>query len=594
MDISATMVPHRLARLFSAARFALVYFASLTFGLLLSRFDRGVAVVWIAGAVLFVQLVVTPRRRWPDVGMTAVACAAAAIWWFGFGPLAALPLALISVGEAWAAAWVVKRIYPRFGRLQSIDEVVRFLLVAGLLVPALCAAPAAWVIHWVAGLPVMRAWGDWFGAHALGFIAFSPPLLLARQGEARHWLQSASARLKREAMLLLGLVALASLLTFGQNVVPLVLLPLIVMVATTLRLGRFGAMASVIILMTVGLIGTSAGFGPTMLLHVSTWLRYEVLQGYFASVVLVVLPLSAELVARQRLLERVQAAEALHRLIIERSSDVIIRVKYDGTVSFASPSLVRLWGYLPEEVVGRSVFELVHPRDAPRVRASRRSLMDTKDAMIAAEFRILRKNRSELWVEGSTRAVLDHQGRVNGTLTLIRDISGRREMIDNLPHLAMTDPLTGLANRRVFDLDLAKGLASGQSGCLALFDLDHFKQINDLHGRAIGDQVIRTFAQVLRESVRSGDNAVRLDGEEFAVVLFGARIEDARQICERIVARFAATRDFPAGAPVLHATVSAGLARFDPGSSPEAVMTAADTALYHAKSDGRNRLAVAA
>jgi diguanylate cyclase (GGDEF)-like protein/PAS domain S-box-containing protein len=588
------IVPTRLARVIPLGLFSLAYFLSMVVGLLLSRFDRGVAVVWLAGAVLFVQLVITPRRRWWGVLLAAVPCGALAIALFGFGRWAALPLALIGVIEAWAAVYVMKRIYPRFGRLQSVDEVARFLLVAGLLVPAVGALVAGWVIHIDAGLPFKRAWGDWFGAHALGFIAFSPPILLALRGEAGKWMQSASGRLKQEAALLLGGVTVASLVTFGQNVVPLVLLPLIVMVATTLRLGRFGAMASVIVLMTVGLIGTSAGYGPINLLHVSVWLKFEVLQGYFASVVLVLLPLSAELAARQRLLERVQAAEALHRLIIERSSDVIMRMKFDGTVSFASPSVALLWGYLPEEVVGRSMFEIVHPRDAPRLRVSRLAILESKDSVAAIEYRTLCRDGRELWVEGSTRAVLDHQGRVNGTITIIRDITQRRAMVDDLTRLAMTDPLTGLANRRVFDLDLVRGLASGQSGCLALFDLDHFKQINDHHGHATGDRVIQIFAEILRESVRAGDNAVRLGGEEFAVLLFGAKIEDAKQICQRIVQRFAAREDHLSVDTVLRATVSAGLARFEPDTSPEAVMTAADTALYHAKNGGRNRLSIAA
>jgi diguanylate cyclase (GGDEF)-like protein/PAS domain S-box-containing protein len=418
--------------------------------------------------------------------------------------------------------------------------------------------------------------------------------LLARRGEAGKWVRSASTRQKQEAALLLGVVTLAAVVTFGQNVVPLVIFPLIAMVAATLRLGRFGAMVSVMILMAVGLVGTSAGYGPTTLLHAGVWLKFEALQGYFASVVLVLLPLSAELAARQHLLERVQAAEALHRLIIERSSDVIMRVKFDGTVSFASPSVVRLWGYLPEEVVGRSVFEIIHPRDAPKVRASRHAVMEAKDVAAAIEYRTLCKDGRELWVEASTRAVLDHHGRVNGTLTIIRDITERHAMVDNLTRQAMTDPLTGLANRRVFDLDLVRGLASGKSGCLALFDLDHFKRINDLYGHATGDRVIQVFAEVLRESVRAGDNAVRLGGEEFAVLLFSAKVGDAQQICQRILQRFAAREEHPSADTVLRATVSAGLARFEPGSSPEAVMTAADTALYHAKNGGRNRLTVAA
>lgn len=584
----------RLARVIHSGVFLLVYFLCMALGLVLSRFDRGVAIVWFAGAVLFAYLVVLPRRRWPGVMLGAVAGAALAIAWFGLGAAAALPLAVIGVMEAWGAAYLVKRIYPRFGRLQSVDEVLRFLVVAGMLAPAVGALCAAWFVHRATGMPFALAWGEWFAAHALGYIVFSPPLLLALRGETGKWMRSASPGLKREATFLFAAVTVASIITFGQNLLPLVIFPLIAMVVATLRLGRFGAMVSVVILMAAGLAGTMAGYGFTTMLHVSVWLRFEALQGYFAFVVAIVLPLAAELAKRQRLIERVQVAEALQKLIIARSSDAIIRAKFDGTISFASPSVARLWGYLPEEMVGQSIFKIVHPRDGPAVRVCRQTIMSSKNATAAMEYRTVCKDGSLLWVEGSTRAVFDHQGRVRGTLTIMRDITERRELVDNPTRLALADPFTGLANRRVFDLELARGLASGKSGCLALFDLDHLKAINDRYGHAMGDHLIQLFAEILRQSVRGSDIAIRLGGEEFAVLLFGATLADARQICQRIIARFASNEEHPSEDTVLLATVSAGLAHFQTGASPEAVMTAADTALYHAKNDGRNRLSVAA
>jgi PAS domain S-box-containing protein/diguanylate cyclase (GGDEF)-like protein len=582
-----------MVRLAGYGLFLLAYYASMALGLLLTRFDRGIAVVWIASAVLFVQLVLAPRRRRAGFLLGAVPCSALAIAWYGLGPQVALPLALIGVIEAWAAAALIKRVCPRFGHLQSVDEVLRFLVVAGLIVPALGACAAAGFVRHATGMPLDRAWREWFAAHALGYIVFSPPLLLALRGEFGKWARSASAAKLREAALLLVAVAIACLITFGQSVVPLVLFPLIAMVAATIRLGRFGAMASVILLMIIGLVGTSAGYGPTTLLHVSVWLKFEVLQGYFACVVMILLPLAAELVTRQRLLDRLRAAETLHRLIIERSSDVIVRQKRDGTISFASPSVVRLWGYLPEELVGRSAFEIIHPRDAPQVRAGRHSIIEAGDAAAAIEYRTLCKDGRVLWVEGSTRAVCDHTGHVTGTLTIIRDITTRRALFDDPGRQAQSDPLTGLAHRGVLDRELARALGAGQAGCLALFDLDRAAAVADRSGM-IGDAPIAAFAAILRESVRGGDIPVRLGSDAFAILLFGASLPDATQICERIIARFAANHDNRPPAALAPVTVSAGLVRFAPGTSPEAVMTAADTARYNARNQGRNRLAVAA
>ncbi len=594
LDTVYLMTLLRPGHLIAFGRFLVAYFLAMALGLVLSRFDNGVAVVWFAGAVLFVQLITTPRRIWAAQMIGAVATGALAIVWFGFGTMAALPLALLGVLETAAAAALVKTCYRRFGRLQSISEIVWFIGIAGLLIPAIFALPAAAVIHWVNGMAFALAWRDWFAAHGLGFIAFAPPLLLVMRGEGAKWLRTATPADMREAAMLLTAVLFTLAITFGQNVAPLVLLPLIAMVAAVLRLGRFGAMCAVIITITVGLTASFAGMGPTTLLRVTMALKFEVLQLFFACTVAVLLLLAEERTARHRLLERVYAAETLQRLIVERASDVIIRLRGDGTVRFASPSVARLWGYLPDELLGRQFFDLIHPRDAPAVRASRQIILESPDGAATSEYRMQCKDGRMVWVEGSTRAILGHQGRVAGMLIVIRDVTDRRALIDDLSRQPVIDSLTGLANRRVFDQDLARGLAAGKPGCLALFDLDHFAQINDVHGADAGNRVLQAFAGVMRDSVRIGDTAIRLSGEEFAVLLFGASTSDAYDICQRILTRFAAIENRPSSGKLWRATASAGLAKFEPGTSPEAVLTAAETALYSAKNDGRNRISLSA
>jgi diguanylate cyclase (GGDEF)-like protein len=195
-------------------------------------------------------------------------------------------------------------------------------------------------------------------------------------------------------------------------------------------------------------------------------------------------------------------------------------------------------------------------------------------------------------------AALDQQGRPNGTVTIIRDITQRRQVMDDLSRKAMTDPLTGLCNRRAFDNALAQCMDAEENdlsrGCLALFDLDHFKRINDAHGHATGDRMLVLFTAVLRGTVRSGDVIGRMGGEEFAVLLEGATIEQARLVCERIRVRLASSEGRSIAGEPVRATVSVGLAPLPAGCAIEEAMKAADAALYRAKRDGRNRLAVAA
>lgn len=156
---------------------------------------------------------------------------------------------------------------------------------------------------------------------------------------------------------------------------------------------------------------------------------------------------------------------------------------------------------------------------------------------------------------------------------------------------AMSDPLTGLLNRR--------GLAAIRSAPLradeavVLFDLDHFKQINDRYGHAVGDRVICAFADTLREHGRTTDAKARLGGEEFAMVMARVTPKQARAIARRVTEAFAAVERASDGGEPFRCTVSAGVAfGREQGLAMDVVMARADQALYAAKQAGRNRVGV--
>ncbi len=160
-----------------------------------------------------------------------------------------------------------------------------------------------------------------------------------------------------------------------------------------------------------------------------------------------------------------------------------------------------------------------------------------------------------------------------------------------LEHVAMTDPLTGIANRQMGESLLDQAFKdvrrTHQTLSLLLFDIDHFKRINDRHGHPAGDAVIRTVAQLARNAVREGDVVARWGGEEFLVLLKECKLEEALEVAEKIRAAIA-SHDFGLSAEPV--TVSLGATQRTPNELWAAFVARSDKALYAAKDAGRNRV----
>ncbi len=187
------------------------------------------------------------------------------------------------------------------------------------------------------------------------------------------------------------------------------------------------------------------------------------------------------------------------------------------------------------------------------------------------------------------------KARVRVGLRLQRALSDLASKNEILEKLALTDPLTGLSNRRAFsealDAELSRIERHNQPASLLAFDLDHFKRVNDTHGHAVGDEVLAAFAAVLQRGCRRGDLAARLGGEEFAILLPTTGLVPAALVAERIRR---ATEWRPLGVSVpVPVTVSVGVASTESLPRPPAaaeLLRRADAALYRAKDEGRNRV----
>jgi diguanylate cyclase (GGDEF)-like protein len=171
----------------------------------------------------------------------------------------------------------------------------------------------------------------------------------------------------------------------------------------------------------------------------------------------------------------------------------------------------------------------------------------------------------------------------------------RSERMEELERQASQDVLTGLANRRRFEEDLAATMARSRrdrsTGALLMLDLDRFKEVNDSRGHPAGDRLIQQVAEALRRRTRASDSLARLGGDEFAVILPRCSREEARTAAEAIAAEIRGYEQPSGAGPV---TVSIGVAMFgeDPRTSVATVVSEADTAMYAAKDEGRDGVRV--
>jgi diguanylate cyclase len=195
---------------------------------------------------------------------------------------------------------------------------------------------------------------------------------------------------------------------------------------------------------------------------------------------------------------------------------------------------------------------------------------------------------------GATRAMESRTKELEGELQKSSEqVSELRGKLADVRKESLTDPLTGIANRKAFDAAMEaamQGLAEGDKISLMMCDIDHFKKFNDSWGHQTGDQVLRLVANCLSDNVKGRDTAARYGGEEFGVILRGTSLEDATHVADQIRLSVQGRKlvKKSTGDVLGTITISLGVAQFAPGDSIEAVIRRADACLYGAKKLGRN------
>lgn len=574
------------------------YFVAMFVTVSFTRFEGGVAMIWVASGILCVNLRHRPDYSWWLRCTGCLIAGAVVTTFFGLGAAAALPIGLVNIAEAVLCARLLNHFLPQNDELDSPRAIGGLIVVAGLLVPVVSAFPAAEIARLSVGAPYWPNWLSWVAAHALGSLTIMPLGNLLLAGNISSWTRSATRKDWLSAAGLLAALVAVTTLVFAQNRFPLLFLPFLPMILIVFRLGRLGGALGLVVLATIGIGFTMHGSGPINLIQAGIGERAQFLQFYLATALLISLPVAVELSRRKDIYVRLQESAALYQVLADRTGDILMALEIDGTIRFASPSVRKLLGVDPQDIMGRNARDIVTPDDVDDVVAIHREALLRPDETFMQEFRVLGASGEVGWFEAHTRATVNDDGAPTGAVSVIREVSSRKAKELDLSRDAVTDPLTGVLNRRglenVFADRVAQRTTIGEIGCIALFDLDHFKQVNDQYGHATGDDVLKAFSAMLSSTVRDTDVVARVGGEEFVVLLIGADVQQASAVCERILRRLADTVIFTRNKMTMSVTASAGLAVMQPGSPLAAMMAEADKALYSAKAGGRNQLAVAA
>ncbi|NMT62308.1 sensor domain-containing diguanylate cyclase [Marinobacter orientalis] len=264
----------------------------------------------------------------------------------------------------------------------------------------------------------------------------------------------------------------------------------------------------------------------------------------------------------------------------------------DGQRLIWSPMVPAILG-VPEEVEPSLalVAEQCHQDDRPHLRALHQNLMKAPGTCLT--YRIRRPDGELRWI----RETIDH-GTGNRVLGVMRDITTEKTLEDRLRAESTIDDLTGLYNRKQFNRDLKSRYADytrlNRNTSMIMYDFDHFKNINDCHGHLMGDNVLRQAAEIVAGQLRASDNAYRLGGEEFAIIIGNTGPGDARKLAERVRSSVEAAR-FRLGDSIVRATVSLGISQFRASDTNfEDIFRRADEAVYQSKSASRNTVRVVA
>ena len=573
------------------------YFLLASLSLHATKGADNIAAVWPPSGYFLALLLLMPARAWIAAFAGMMAASLGANFYGGAPLLTSLAFTFSNGCEAAVALWIMRRREPGELSFMVPRSVISFCIAA--FTGSVISAFVAWAL---AGKGP-DFFLSWLTTVLLGMLIVTPPIVMLARMVGTNALTNASTAMKAEAAAILTVTGAVTIICFSQSQFPVTFLPCIAVVAAAYRLGPFGAAAGMLIVTIVASLVTGQSYGPIAAIEGSQKVRVLFLQFYLLILLFTTLPLASLLIGRQRLAKRLEQS---NRWLLQAEAAALVghwRVDLIGWTITWSDQTYRVHGLEPGMPVDvdYSVKQFV----AEDRLAVRKILADAVRTGQPFEFqgRILRADGEIRHVKSHGSIEMGRGGKAVGIFGTVQDVSDTVENARILEaarsaaeRVANTDMLTGLPNRRHTLASLEKAHAGarehGAPLAVAIFDIDHFKRINDTHGHAVGDQVIRRVALRAKAALRDEDMLGRIGGEEFVCVLQRSSAQAAEIVAERVRKAVEIGTADEEGLP--NATISVGLAVYDGEADVEELLHRADKALYVAKREGRNRLRSAA
>ena len=295
---------------------------------------------------------------------------------------------------------------------------------------------------------------------------------------------------------------------------------------------------------------------------------------------------------RKRSERELASREKRFRTIVEKSWSGVVLLDGELRFSFTGSSTEHIIGYEERELLGRSLFDFIHPRDLEKSQSVLTDVVHGRLREAHGELRFLHKEGHWVWLEGFSQNMLDEPS-VGAIVLNYRDVSQRKQTEKQLEYRAYYDSLTGLPNRLLFRDRLVNSLASAKRNRVGVavmyLDVDHFKLVNDGLGHSFGDRLLADIARRLYDSLRASDTISRIGGDEFSILLPEINgTEAVAGVARKVLESLA--KPFRLDGHELYITASVGISCYpNDGDDAEALLKCADAAMYRAKELGRNQ-----